>query len=182
MQCWAGAANKLKHAFPCICLCSLMLAWTDGAAMAGQLLPANQNPVQAGVQVDSFVTRALEIFDATPSSRRHYDHVEPLDGVTVGLGHYPQAELKQFFESLRRDQAAHAAFVQRATEYFSANRSAFNSARMRLRLPSAQPSAQTVSELLEASLFSSNYMNRYRKNCRIKCTSREANFFAEHRS
>lgn len=51
------------------------------------LLPPDTNPVQAGLVIPELVRFALAVFDAENISKRHYGHIAPLDGITLGLGH-----------------------------------------------------------------------------------------------
>lgn len=75
-----------------------------------ELLPAGLNPVQAhdklcsnsGIVINPTLRHVFNNFDASDSSVRHYDHVAPLDGITIGMGHWPQNEVSKFFEDIEK--------------------------------------------------------------------------------
>ncbi len=96
------------------------------------LLEPGQNPAvrdQGGLPKDasgqpalvvaegSPLSKLISLFDEGASAKRHYDHVDPLDGITIGCAHWPLKRVDGVFGALLEDPAGDA-FCARADEFF----------------------------------------------------------------
>jgi hypothetical protein len=90
-------------------------------AIASRLLPAGENPFEAGEAMSRQQQLVFEAFDHSPRSRRHYDHVSSLDGLTIMCGHWPQAEVYKCFEDLAEDDDVREAFAEQAHAFLEQN-------------------------------------------------------------
>ena len=87
-------------------------------AIANRLLLPDQNPFETGIAMSHEQELVFEAFDHSRRSRRHYDHVSSLDGITILRGHRPQAQVFKCFEDLVEEDKAHNAFVEQSHAYF----------------------------------------------------------------
>jgi len=67
----------------------------------------------------SIIAKMITVFDATRSSKRHYDHVNKLDGITFGMGHWHTSRILKFFNDLHAHKEAREALNRRMAEFFS---------------------------------------------------------------
>ncbi len=142
--------------------------------MPDELLPEGMNPVQAhdhlcsasGITLNETMRHVFANFDATDSSVRHYDHVAPLDGITIGMGHWPQNEVSKFFEDMERFPDVKKRFMKRAVEAMQENGSEISIAECQLQLK--RPCGkENIEDLLENTIFDETYMKKhFSKNCR----------------
>ncbi len=70
------------------------------------------------VKHDAPLARLIRAMDPGTSSMRHYDHVEPLDGVTIGVAHWPLNEMAKLFKTLWAEEPAREALLMRFKEFF----------------------------------------------------------------
>lgn len=145
------------------------------------LLPPERNPVQAGVEVSKLVRLTLEIFDSEGISKRHYDHIAPLDGITLGLGHYPQAQIAGFFNALKDDNNGETLnrLIIRLYEYFQKDDSAWHKLQSMAKRENSSLSTEEVRKAIKSTLLNQAFMSRYSKNCRIECKNNEPDFYHE---
>lgn len=80
-----------------------------------ELLPPGKAPTDVGIG-EGLVAEIFALFDATKSSKRHYDWTNRLDGITFWCAHWHQGKGAKVFSALSRDVEAWAAFVRRAAE------------------------------------------------------------------
>ncbi|MDJ0950836.1 MAG: hypothetical protein QNJ94_18140 [Alphaproteobacteria bacterium] len=161
----------------------LGMALTSQGVAQDDLLPPDLNPVQAGLETSEIVALTLKIFDSTRSSKRHYDHVAPLDGFTFGLGHYPQSGSEKFFGSLRddKDGKAYDAFLFRSHQLFRSREDAWGAlARITGLGNDVQPTKDRIESALNRTIFGAEFMKRYRKHCKRKCKPGEPDLYHEH--
>lgn len=147
-----------------------------------ELLPPNQNPLQANVVSDPLVRQAIAVFDQGGSEKRWYNRIDQLDGLTIGFGHWPQGRFGTFLSSLRahNNGATYAAFVARLSEYYTANSTAL----ARAPHPVASSRPADVAAMLEQTLYSREFMSRYAENCerdeRYRCLATSPSFYREN--
>lgn len=166
-------------------LASVLAAGSAPRAALGQglppLLPPRRNPAAAGAVQDSLVRRAFEIFDVE-NEERWYDRVDQLDGLTLGCGHWPQAELAPLLRDLDTWDGgrARARLEERLVEFYG------QSPRYWRLAPgaSAEPTPEAVRAVLARTLDSPAFLARYARNCakdgRNLCQGSSPSFFREH--
>jgi len=139
-----------------------------------ELLPVGLNPVQAhdklcsksGIVINPTLRHVFNNFDASDSSVRHYDHVAPLDGITIGMGHWPQNEVSKFFEDMEKYPGVKKRFLKRAVEAMQKDGSEVSLAECHLQIKTVC-NEENVSSLLERTIFNETYMKKhFSKNCR----------------
>jgi hypothetical protein len=69
-------------------------------ADACDLQPADRNPKDIGIPMSPAARAVNDTFTFGPASERFYDHVETLDGITLGFGHWPQQEVEGLFRDM----------------------------------------------------------------------------------
>ncbi|MCO4794891.1 MAG: hypothetical protein KC493_14320 [Bacteriovoracaceae bacterium] len=158
-----------------------------------ELLPAGLNPVQAhdklcsssGLQVSKKMRHVFSNFDASKSSVRHYDHVAPLDGMTIGMGHWPQNEVGKFFQDMDKHALAKNQFMKRAIESFMGDESSISLRQCELSLGGSACTKENITKLLSSTIFNKEYMKKhYSKNCRGNdrrgfCTQSKPNMYKQ---
>jgi hypothetical protein len=75
-------------------------------ADACDLQPADRNPKDIGIPMSPAARAVNDTFTFGPASERFYDHVETLDGITLGFGHWPQEEVEGLFKDMSPPMAA----------------------------------------------------------------------------
>ncbi len=145
----------------------------NSIAAGSELLPPDMNPVEVGYEArglgnPELVTKAIEVFDSVGSSKRHYDHVDQLDGLTIGLGHWPQSKLSNFFHALASDRAGEtfAALSQRLYEYYESNPDAWRSWSAAGHLENPALNIEAVRSSIQATLLNDRFMEQYAINCK----------------
>ena len=139
-----------------------------------ELLPEGLNPVEAhdqlcsasGLTVNETMRHVFANFDASKSSVRHYDHVAPLDGITIGMGHWPQNEVSKFFEDMERFPDVKKRFFNRAVEAMQEYGSeiALSECHLQIKKPCVK---ENIISLLENTVFNEAFMKKhFSKNCR----------------
>lgn len=163
-------------------LISTILVISVNTAKSGDLLPPDKNPVEVGRKVPDLVRFILEIFDSEPISKRHYDHIAPLDGITMGLGHYPQAEIGDFFQALHNDNDGKTfkVFIERLNEYLQTDEGAWRALQVKANVATASLSQEVARDAIKGTILNKEFMKRYEKNCDTqKCKPDEPNFYHE---
>lgn len=191
------------------CLRLFLFALAIGAtpAVACDLQSKNRNPADVpGIKFSQLASRVNETFTAGGGSQRYYDHVEPLDGITIGFGHWPQAEVSKFFRDMRDENSgkALAAFTDCATAFFALKRETTQTKSRivcdKIRSEStagvwrqAQKAAgivpgnltrARVAEVLDRTLLSDKFNKEFGRNCRRdskhRCLPNQPNLFRKH--
>ena len=143
------------------------------ASTAAHLLPPDLNPAEAYVKLCSkagFKVVSQELidifnnFDSTISSKRHYDHINFLDGITIGMGHWPQAEVNHFFGSLIKDSSAKANFLNEAVAAFKT----LSKKECQKYLKGKSCNEAHIKSLISDTLFNIKFLKqKYGRNCRL---------------
>ena len=105
---------------------------------AREMVPAVRMPART--------CSAIRLFDAAQESERHYDLVDCLDGLTFGFGHWPQAEVADFFGSVSKDADAESALISRFLQVFEAQPLVWTAFRQDAKFPDAPPDVARVRE------------------------------------
>lgn len=92
---------------------------------------------------------AILLFDAAKESRRHYDLVNCLDGLTFGFGNWPQAKFGEVLAEVRANRSAQEAFIQRAVETFDTNSRAWSAFRDATGTRDEKPTKSAVAQGFE---------------------------------
>lgn len=123
--------------------------------------PDTTNPTEfvPAVRMPGETCTAIRLFDASTQSKRHYDLVNCLDGLTFGFGNWPQNELGEFFETLGKDRNAEPALVARFLEVFKAQPDAWASFRRDAKLEDGAPNTATVTNGIRHLLASARIKN-----------------------
>ena len=150
------------------------------ASTAAHLLPPDLNPAEAyvklcskaGFKVSQELIDIFNNFDSTISSKRHYDHINFLDGITIGMGHWPQAEVNHFFGSLIKDSSAKANFLNEAVAAFKT----LSKKECQKYLKGKSCNEAHIKSLISDTLFNIKFLKqKYGRNCRLnsqyKCAS-----------
>ncbi len=102
-------------------------------AQPEMVLEPNQNPAGSAPGVplknilgqdvvviapDSGLATMVHAFDPEPGSRRHYDHINGLDGLTIGVAHWPLKEACWVFQGIWSQLGSREAFLWRLLEFF----------------------------------------------------------------
>ncbi len=98
------------------------------------------------VRMPARTCSAIRLFDAAQESERHYDLVDCLDGLTFGFGHWPQAEVADFFGSVSKDADAESALISRFLQVFEAQPLVWTAFRQDAKFPDAPPDVARVRE------------------------------------
>ncbi len=89
-------------------------AWTD----AGRH-PRNVDDEEVVLVVkDTPLWHMIRAFDPDAISRRHYDIVDPLDGLTFGIAHWPLNDGHDFCRAVFAEEETREAFLMRFREFF----------------------------------------------------------------
>jgi len=107
------------------------------------------------------IARAVnDTFTFGPASERYYDHVEALDGITLGFGHWPQQEVEELFRDMSTANGGKAfeAFAPCAAWFFAQQNhlAAWGAARMTAHVEALEPTPNNVATVLRNTLLSSS--------------------------
>jgi hypothetical protein len=140
----------------------------NSVAVAGELLQPDKSPADAPastvLQLDELTRHAVALFDATEASKRHYDLVECLDGLTFGFANIPQSDLNGFMTRMAtdRDGATLRAFASRMAEHFRSDDPAWRHYISSAKLPAGEPTEAVVLDGIQRTLLDSkNFMRPY---------------------
>ncbi len=89
-------------------------AWTDQGSYPRDHL-GDEVPI---IVKDTPLWHMVRAFDPNKISRRHYDIVTPLDGLTFGIAHWPLGDGYQIMSALFAEEEPRAAFLMRFKEFF----------------------------------------------------------------
>ena len=154
----------LRHMSTILVMCMVGLA-----AESGELLPPDRSPAEAPavtvLQMDDLTRKAIALFDATPTSARHYDLVDCLDGLTFGFGNIPQSDLHGFMTRMAadRDGVTLRALASRMAEYFRTDEAAWTNFASRAQLSAGDRSDSAVLTGLQRTMLSPHFMQPYRR-------------------
>jgi hypothetical protein len=145
--------------------------------------------------------RVNETFAAGSDSQRYYDHVEPLDGITIGFGNWPQAEVSELLGHFKTSNngKAWSSFLDCMTEFFSLKREntkpkgrficdkararstagLWDLAQKKAGLPRSDLKPANVEAVLEKTALSPRYKKNCKKNKSEECLPGQPNMFDE---
>ena len=136
------------------------------------LLPSDKNPAEAyvklcpnaGFNLSQELIDIFNNFDSTAASKRHYNFVSFLDGLTIGMGHWPQAEAKYFFSSMNKDSNAKESFIKEGIKALKER----PEKECKSYLSNKKCESKNIRELIESTLFSPIFLKeKYSKNCKL---------------
>ena len=136
------------------------------------LLPPAQNPAQsyvalcpqAGFTISQELIDVFNNFDSTAYSKRHSNYVHFLDGLTLGMGHWPQAEARYFFGSLNKNEKAKKRFIAEAVAILMTR----PEKECRSYLSGRACHKVNLEKLISSTLFNHKFMlEKYGRNCRL---------------
>lgn len=163
------------------------LLLSTARVFACDLQPPHQNPASvAGIEFTPLARAVNDNFRSGADSKRDYDLVDPLDGMTLGFGNWPQQEVEGFFADMKSSTGGKslAAFTECLNEFFAQKNNAeiWLRAQKAARLAPAEATRNHVAAVLDKTLLSSAFMARYRKHCAEVCGLGEPDLYHEHQA
>lgn len=167
----------------------MAFALSVGAApvLACDLQPKDQNPASiSGIDFTPLARAVNDNFRSGSSSERNYDLVDPLDGMTLGFGNWPQQEVEDFFADMKSSNGGKAlvAFTDCLNEFFAPkdNADIWRRAQTAARMTPGPVTRDNVAAVVDNTLLSSAFLARYRKHCSEVCRPGEPDLFHEHQA
>ncbi|MFN3656284.1 MAG: hypothetical protein ACK4UO_03380 [Pseudolabrys sp.] len=161
------------------------LSMAAGPVLACDLQPKDRNPASvSGVEFTRLARAVNDNFNSGARSARNYDLVDPLDGMTLGFGNWPQQEVAGFFADMKSSNGGKAfiTFTDCLHEFFAQtdNADIWGRAQAVARVSPGPATRDAVAAVLEKTLFNSAFMARYRKHCSEVCKPGEPDLYHEH--
>lgn len=175
---------KTKHRKIAI---TILLWLITPPVLACDLQPQHKNPATvSGIEFTLLARAVNDNFRSGSESKRDYDLVDPLDGMTLGFGNWPQHEVEGFFADMKSSDGGKAlgVFTECSNEFFAQRNNAeiWLRAQKAARLPPAEATRDRVVAVLEKTLLSGTFMARYRKHCPEVCRPGEPDLYHEHQA
>jgi len=171
---------------PLIALTLVVSASVLSRADACDVQPADRNPNDIGIPMSPAARAVNDTFTFGPASERFYDYVEPLDGITLGFGNWPQQEVEGLFRDMSTANGGKAfeAFAGCAASFFAQQNhaEAWRAARMAARVGPLDPTRDNVTTVLRQTLLSRSFMARYKGHCKKTCRRGEPDLYHEHKT
>jgi hypothetical protein len=151
---------------------SISIGWaatlcrTEQGPQPPNLLPQFKDPVEVGLNVSDNVRAILPYFNANAGSERDYDLIDGLDGLTIGVGNWPQSQLEKFFQSLAVDRngATLRDLVTTLVFYFQRHAGDWATLQKTAKVTGAADNT-AIGEALRRTVLNQEFMRRYEKNC-----------------